>query len=115
MDEIDAVVRAVRATEYGVAVRISFPRAEPPLVTERDHVVQVQRLDVGRGLGGPVCDYRLVAQGGERLVTELPGEDGSAIPVASDQCPDVVEAAVKEVVTDDLYRPSPTNSSSSAG
>lgn len=67
--EVDALAIAEGIASVG-------PRREPePFVAQRDHVLGVERLHVGRRLARPLGHDRRRAPIATRLVGELPGED----------------------------------------
>jgi hypothetical protein len=84
-----SVIAKVRSRRR-VAVRITVPGSEPALVTKRDHVIWVQLLDVSRDNGRPVGDYRVLASRTTRLIPQLPGKYGGAVPIARDDSFDIV-------------------------
>lgn len=66
----------VRSRANGVWIRAIRAGGEAEaFVAEAHHVVGVERLDIGRDGGNPVCDDRRVAAAAAWLVGEFPGED----------------------------------------
>lgn len=58
-------------------------------ITQGDHVVGIQRLDVGTDLGGPAVDNISAASRAARLVTQLPSKDRRGVPVPRDNSLDI--------------------------
>lgn len=73
LDEIETLTKLI-----GIA---AIARKTETLISERDEMVRVEALDVGRSVPGPVEDDVRAAAGAAGLVGELPRQDRGAGPV----------------------------------
>ena len=78
LDKVDAFVARV-----GVG-SVAYGGRHPPFVAQGDHVLRIQRFDVGADAGCPVGDDGGRAAGAARLVAQFPGEYGGGAFVAVD-------------------------------